>query len=148
MSEGVSGAGDGEGDSFYETSQGAEDKTGAGRAELWGNCYLQAAPGSVIVGWGMFRAARRREAGGGGRSRCCGPSVRPCCLSTQDLCRPRHQGLLTVLLHGSNSSTQFLFSFISSELISALADKARHCAPLEPTAVKLNYGPSETQGSL
>lgn len=46
-----------------DESQGAGDKTGAGEAELWGNCYLEAAQESVIIGLGVFRAARRREAG-------------------------------------------------------------------------------------
>lgn len=119
----------------YDVPQGAQDKTVSGEAELWGNCCLEAAQGRVIIGLGVFRAARRREAG----SRCCRVSVRPCCLSTQDLCHPRHLGLLTALLH--SGSAQFLFSFISSELISALADKARQFAPLEPSAVKLNYKP-------
>lgn len=119
----------------YEVSQGAEDKTGAGEAELWGNCYLEAARGRLIIGLDVFRAARRQEAG----SRCCGVSDRPGWDSTQDLCLPRHLGLLTVLLHCS--SAQFLFSFISRELIPALADKARQFTPLEPSAVKLNYKP-------
>lgn len=62
----------------YEASQGAGDKTGAGKAELWGNCYLEAAQGSVTIGLGVFRGARRREAGGRVQVlRCVGQTLLP-----------------------------------------------------------------------
>lgn len=94
--------------------------------------------------WSLVWDCSERRGGGTQEagSRCSGALVRPRCFSTQDLCHPRHLSLLTVLLcSSSRGSTQFLFSFISSKLISALADKARHCAPLELSAVKLNYEP-------
>lgn len=130
-----------EGLGVYEVPNATEDKTSSGRAEAWINCYWKAAQGSLIIGLEVFREARRWDAGGRVQVFwCIGQAL---LLLSQDLCHPRHLSLLTVLLYSSSrgSSKQFLFSFISSELISALADKARHCAPLELSAVKLNYEP-------
>lgn len=56
----------------YEASQGAEDKTWAAKAELWGNCYLESCAGESDYCSGSVQSSP--EAGG----RRQGPGVAVC----------------------------------------------------------------------